>query len=159
MTIAYWALLIFSVITIIFSLPGTFFIVLLNLLYQLVDQVDGINWKLIFILLIISVILELAEFIITAWSSRRFGASKPATVGAIIGSVFGAIVGTGIVPFLGSLIGAFIGAFTGAFLIDLVRTSDPTKSLQSGIGAFTGSVGGKLIKIFGAVGMLVIIAG
>jgi len=158
-TIIYWVLLIFSVITIIFSLPGTFFIVLLNLLYQLVDQIDGINWKLIFILLIISVILEFAEFIITAWSSKRFGASKPGTFGAIIGSVCGAIVGTGIVPLFGSLIGAFFGAFAGAFLIDLIRTGDTTKSLQSGIGAFTGSVGGKLIKIFGAIGMLVIIAG
>ena len=76
-----------------------------------------------------------------------------------VGSVFGAIVGTGIVPLFGSLIGAFFGAFAGAFLIDLIRTGDPAQSLQSGIGAFSGSVGGKLIKIFGAVGMLVIIAG
>jgi len=62
-------------------------------------------------------------------------------------------------PLFGSLIGAFIGAFAGAFFVDLVKTGDLNKSLQSGMGAFTGSIGGKLVKIFGAIGMLVIIAG
>lgn len=159
LTIIYWIFLITAVFVIIFSIPGTFLIVLINLLYQLVDQFDGINWRILFLLLLIAVALELAEFFITAWSSQRFGASKAGTAGAIIGSIIGAIIGTGILPLFGSLIGAFIGAFAGAFFIDLVKTGDLNKSLQSGFGAFTGSIGGKLVKIFGAVGMLMIIAG
>jgi len=158
LTIIYWVLLISSIGTIIFSLPGTFFIILINFIYQLMDKVAGINWRLIIVLLIIAIALELAEFIMTAWSSKRFGASKQGTVGAIIGSIIGAIIGTGMFPFLGSLIGAFLGAFAGAFLIDFIRTGEIARSFQSGIGAFTGSVSGKLIKIIGAVGMLVIIA-
>ena len=158
-TIVYWILLIIAVLSIIFSLPGTFLMVLFNFLYQLVDNVKGVNWRIIAILLGISIILELAEYVITAWSSKKYGASRAGIAGAIIGSIIGAIIGTGILPLFGSLIGAFIGAFAGAFFIDLIKTGDLNKSLQSGFGALTGSIGGKLVKIFGAVGMLMIIAG
>lgn len=139
-------------------MPGTFFIVLINLLYQLIDAVEGINWRLVFWLFLISIILELAEFVITAWSSKCYGASKPGTIGAIIGSFAGAMTGSGFIPLLGTLLGAFFGAFIGAFLVDLLRTGDAVKSFRAGFGAFTGSVGGKLIKLVGEVGMLVIIA-
>lgn len=62
-----------------------------------------------------------------------------------------------IFPVAGSLLGAIGGAFIGAFAIDLIRTGDPKRAYQSGIGALTGSVGGKMIKIIGAIGMLVLI--
>ena len=155
--IIYWLLLIISVFTLIFSLPGTFFIVILNLLYQLIDPLAGINWRLVLWLLLISICLELLEFIITAWSSKRYGASNQGTATAIAGSVIGAIVGTSIFPVAGSLLGAIGGAFIGAFAIDLIRTGDAKRAYQSGIGALTGSVGGKMIKIIGAIGMLVLI--
>lgn len=155
--IIYWFLLVISVFTLIFSLPGTFFIVIFNFLYQLIDPVAGINWRLIMWLLLISICLELLEFIITAWSSKRYGASNQGTAAAIAGSIIGAIVGTGIFPVAGSLLGAIGGAFIGAFAIDLIRTGDTKRAYQSGIGALTGSVGGKLIKIIGAIGMLVLI--
>ena len=154
--IIYWLLLVISVFTLIFSLPGTFFIVIFNLLYQLIDPVAGINWRLVLWLLLISIFLELLEFIITAWSSKRYGASNQGTAAAIAGSVIGAIIGTG-VPVAGSLLGAFGGAFIGAFAIDLIRTGDTKRAFQAGIGALTGSVGGKMIKIIGAIGMLVLI--
>jgi uncharacterized protein YqgC (DUF456 family) len=155
--IIYWLLLVISVFTLIFGLPGTFFIVIFNLLYQLVDSITGINWRLIIWLLLISICLELLEFIITAWSSKRYGASNQGTAAAIAGSVIGAIIGTGIFPVVGSLLGAIGGAFIGAFVIDLIRTADTKKAIQSGIGALTGSVGGKMIKIIGAIGMLVLL--
>lgn len=158
LTIIYWILLLTAVVSIIFSLPGTFLIVLFNFLYQLVDAVPGIEWRTIGILLAVAIILELAEFAITAWSSRRYGASRPGTVGAVVGSIFGAVVGTGVLPLFGSLLGAFIGAFCGAYIVDFLRTGDRSGALHSGIGAFTGSVGGKLLKIFGAIAMLVMIA-
>ncbi len=155
--IIYWLLLVISVFTLIFSLPGTFFIVIFNLLYQLIDPVAGINCRLVLWLLLISICLELLEFIITAWSSKRYGASNQGTAAAIAGSVFGAVIGTSIFPMLGSLLGAFAGAFIGAFAIDLIRSGDTKRAYQAGIGALTGSVGGKMIKIIGAIGMLVLI--
>ncbi|MGC9364723.1 MAG: DUF456 family protein [Fidelibacterota bacterium] len=158
LTIIYWILLLTAVVSIIFSLPGTFLIVLFHFLFQLVDSAPGIDWRIIGILLGISIALELAEFIITAWSSWHYGASRAGMVGAVIGSIVGAVLGTGIVPLFGSLLGAFGGAFCGAYLVDFLRTGDQSGALHSGIGAFTGTAGGKLLKIFGAVAMLVMIA-
>lgn len=155
--IIYWLLLVISVFTLIFGLPGTFFIVIFNLLYQLFDSITGINWRLIIWLLLISICLEFLEFIITAWSSKRYGASSQGIAAAIAGSIIGAIIGTDIFPVVGSLLGAIGGAFIGAFVIDLIRTADIKRAFQSGIGALTGSVGGKMIKIIGAIGMLVLI--
>jgi len=157
-TIVYWILLIFAVFSIVFSLPGTFLIVIFNIIYQLVDDIAGINWRLIAILLGISIFLELAEYGITAWSSKKYGASKAGIAGAIIGSIGGAVVGTGLFPLIGSLIGAFIGAFLGAYFVELLRTGNNHLAFQAGYGAFTGSVGAKLIKLVGAVTMLVMIA-
>lgn len=157
-SVIYWILLILSVGIIPLSLPGTFFIVGWNLLYQLLDSVPGINWRVVFILLSIAIILEVLEYLLTGWSSRRFGASRRGTLGAIVGSICGAIIGTGIVPFLGSLLGAFIGAFLGAFAVEYLARKTTHEAIWAGLGAFTGAVGGKMSKVIGAIVMLVIIA-
>ncbi|MCK4296796.1 MAG: hypothetical protein KAX28_09120, partial [Candidatus Marinimicrobia bacterium] len=60
---AYWLLLVGSVLVIPFSLPGTFIIVALNIIYQLIDNVPGINWNIVGILFTIAVALELFEFL------------------------------------------------------------------------------------------------
>ena len=153
----YWLLLIGSVLTIPFSLPGTFLIVVLNIIFQLIDTVPGINWNIVGILFTIAVALELFEFLITTWSSKKFGASNPGTVAAIFGSILGAIVGTGMIPIIGSLIGAFIGAFLGAFIVEYLTKNDIRNAINSGIGALTGAVGGKITKIIGGIAMLILI--
>ncbi len=153
----YWLFLVGSVLIIPFSLPGTFIIVALNIIFQSIDAVPGVNWNIVGILFSIAVALELFEFLITVWSSKKFGASNPATVAAILGSVLGAIVGTEIIPIIGSLIGAFIGAFLGAFISEYFRKSDIDNAINSGIGALTGAIGGKITKIIGGIAMLIII--
>jgi len=154
---AYWLLLVGSVLIIPFSLPGTFIIVALNIIYQLIDAVPGVNWNIVGILFSIAVALELFEFLITAWSTKKFGASNPGTVAAILGSVLGAIIGTGIIPIIGSLIGAFIGAFLGAFIVEYFRGNNINNAINSGVGALTGAIGGKITKIIGGIAMLIII--
>ena len=129
-----------------------------NLVFQLLDNDPAINWKLFGILLYLAGLSELLEYIITAVSSRRSGASKRAMFGAVIGSIVGAVIGTGIFPVIGSLIGALGGAFVGAFLIEYLENYDRDRAIKIGIGAFTGVAGGKLTKIALAIIMLVMIA-
>lgn len=129
-----------------------------NLVFQLLDNDPAINWKLFGILLFLAGLAEFLEYIITAVSSRRSGASKRAMFGAVIGSIVGAMIGTGIFPVIGSLIGALGGAFVGAFLIEYLENYDRDRAIKIGIGAFTGVAGGKLTKIALAIIMLVMIA-
>jgi len=157
LNIFYWIFLIGAVFVIPFSLPGPTIIVIINFVYQLLDKSAGIDWRLVIILLVIAGLAELLEYVITAFSSKRSGASKQAMYGAVIGSIIGAIVGTGILPLIGSLVGALIGAFAGSYLIEYLRHQDSRKAYQVGVGAFTGVAGGKITKIMLAIIMLVII--
>ncbi len=155
--ILFWILLILAVFTIPFNLPGTFMIVGLDLMYQMVDSQPGFQWQVIGILCAIAISLELFDYLILGWSSRKFGSSRQAAIGAIGGTIIGAVIGSGILPIIGSLMGAFMGAFCGAVTVEYLRINDLNKALRSGIGAFSGVLGGKLFKIAGAIAMLIII--
>ena len=153
-----YVFLLLSMMTILFNIPGTFLMTGFYLLYQLFDNQTGIDWKIVVILLAVSVVLELVEFLLTAWGSRKYGASRIGTVGAIAGSIVGAIVGTGMAPFVGTLIGAFGGAFVGAFTLEYLRKPDFDKAMEVGKGALFGAIGGKISKLVGAIALLIIIS-
>lgn len=153
-----YVFLVISMMTIPFNIPGTFLMAGFYLLYQLLDQRPGIDWKIVGILLAVAVFLELIEFLLTAWGSRKYGASRIGTVGAIVGSIVGAIVGSGMAPLVGTLLGAFAGAFIGAFALEYLRKPDFDKAMEVGKGALFGAVGGKISKIIGAIALLIIIS-
>lgn len=157
LNILYWFLLILALSSIPFSLPGPLMIVGINLIYQLLDKAPGIDWRLVIILLVIAGVSELIEYLITAFSSKKSGASQRAVFGSIAGSIAGAIIGTGIFPLIGSLVGALIGSFLGGFITEYMKHQDSQKAYKVGIGAFTGVAGGKLTKLTLAIVMLVII--
>ena len=157
LNILYWLLLIGAVLVIPFSLPGPMLIVIFNFIYQLLDKHQGIDWRILLILLVIAGLAELLEYLITAFSSKRSGASKKAMYAAVIGSIAGAIIGTGFLPLVGSLLGALIGAFIGAYLVEYSRYRDFDRAFKVGLGAFSGVAGGKITKIILGIIMLVII--
>ncbi|MFQ5707935.1 MAG: DUF456 family protein [bacterium] len=155
--IAFWMVMLLAIAVIPFGIPGTFIITGNALLYGWLTDFTVIEWSFIGTLLLISVLVEVAEFFLGAAAAGKFGASKLGMVGAVLGGFLGAILGTPILPLIGTLLGAFAGAFAGAALFEYSGTKDVQKSLRVGFGAFLGAVGGKLTKIAAAVAMVVLV--
>jgi len=154
--ILYWILLVFSVITIPFNLPGNVIIVILKFLHSWL-WVGKIDWKIIIILAVIATISELLEFFVTVKSTEKFGGSRNSMIASIIGSIVGAFVGSGFILLIGTLLGAMIGAYIGSFLVDYYENKNLETAMRTGLGAFTGVAGGKFSKIILAIIMLIII--
>ena len=155
--IAFWLFLLIGIIAIPFGLPGTFIIVVDAFLYGLITNFEKLSLSFIGILFAIAVVLEVIEALLGALMAKKFGGSKWGITGAIVGAFIGALIGTPIIPVLGTLAGAFCGAFIGATLLEWMHTSDLRHSLNVGLGAFFGFVGGKMTKIVIAVVMVIMI--
>ncbi len=153
----FWLILISGVLMILFGLPGTFVIAGTALVYGWITDFTVIQGRDVLILLGIAVLGEVIEFLLGAFTAKRFGGSNWAMAGAIIGGFLGAVWATGIFPVIGTLLGAFAGSFVGAFALEYLHSPNTAHAMRVGWGALLGAIGGKLSKITLAVAMLALI--
>jgi len=146
---------VIGLISIIFGFPGNFIILADSVFYGWYGDFKSISFQVLIVLILLAVLGEVIEFLLGIIGSKRHKSSNSAIVGSIVGGIIGAILG---VPFLfgvGALLGAFLGAFVGAFLVELIKTKHVNQSMQSGLGALIGRVGGTITK--GIIGFVMIL--
>lgn len=107
---------------------------------------DQINGTLYWFFVVSGIIIFLIDFFMPAYLTKKSGASKRASNGALIGMILSLFTGPGL------LLGAFIGAFIGEFSM----TSDATKSARASLYAVLGVFTGMAVKLFYALAMLVL---
>jgi uncharacterized protein YqgC (DUF456 family) len=152
-------ILIISIAVIPFGIPGTFIIVGTALVYGLITGFAKISLSFVGLLLLMSLMVEFMEEILSVFMTKKLGGSRMAMFGALIGGFIGAVIGTGIAPVAGTLLGGFTGAFTGAFLLEWLNSQNVNRALKVGLGAFFGSVSGKITKILvGLIMSIMIVA-
>jgi len=96
------------------------------------------------LLIISGFIIFLIDFLMPAYLTKKSGASKRASNGALIGMILSLFTGPGI------LLGAFIGAFIGEYTL----TSDASKSTKASFYAVLGVFSGIVIKLIYTVGVI-----
>jgi uncharacterized protein YqgC (DUF456 family) len=149
-------------VTVVFSLPGTWLMVLSTGIAAWIqwqpgrpmnDQAIGL-WALL-ALVVLAFIGEVLEFVAGAAGAKKAGGSRRGAVAAIVGGVVGAIVGTFVIPIpvLGSLIGAGGGAGLAAWGIELAGGKTMEHSVRIGMGAGVGRLMGTVYKL--AVGVAI----
>jgi len=153
-----WMLFGISILVIPLGIPGTFIIAGLTLLEGLLTQFIHVTPGTVIVLFVIAVGLEGVEYLLTALSARKYGASRAGILGALFGAVAGAILGSAVVPVIGTLLGTLAGAYAGAVLMELLRSSSSQAAFRAGLGAFLGSASGKVVKMIGGIFMVVVIA-
>ncbi|MFT3994699.1 MAG: DUF456 domain-containing protein [Dysgonomonas sp.] len=92
---------------------------------------------------IIVIIVQILDYYIPIWGTKKFGGGK---YGAW-GSTIGIIAGFFILPPWGIIIFPFLGAVIG----ELIDQKNIDVALKSGIGALVGFLGGTLIKLIIAI--------
>jgi uncharacterized protein YqgC (DUF456 family) len=158
MDIVLISIIMFSVFSNFYGLPGNSILALSSLVYGLTTGFESFSFSFILTLFGIVVVLELLEFLLIYFTAKKYGSSKWGISGAIIGGIVGAISGAFVTPIMGAIIGSISGVFLGAFLLEFINTTNVKDSFFSGLGAFLGKLGGLSIKVIGGVTMAVMVA-
>ena len=89
------------------------------------------------VLLALTIIVTLLDYLIPMWGSKYLGASKWGTRGSFIGT----IVGLFCLPW-----GLIIGPFLGAFLGEVMQKNSTKQAVKSGLGSVVGLLFGTVFK-------------
>jgi hypothetical protein len=94
---------------------------------------------------IIVIIIQVLDYYIPIWGTKKFGGSKSGVRGSIIGLLVGMFFG----PF-----GIIFGPFAGALIGELIAQKPTHEALKAAFGAFLGFIVGTVSKLVVA-GMLI----
>ena len=145
-TVLYIVFAMAGIFCIFIGLPGNFLILLFSSLLAWYFRFEVIKLNIIILLVALTILGELLEFLIGIIGSKKKKASTSAIVGFIAFSIIGAILFAPILFGFGAIIGAFLGAFFGAFIVELFKYHNVSQAIESGKGAFLGKLGGVLVK-------------
>ena len=95
---------------------------------------------------IVTLAVTVADYLLPAWLSKRFGGSKYAATGSLVGLLAGLFF----FPPLGPVAGAFLGALAGELLYD---SSDTGKAFKAACGAFVAFLLGTGLKLGASLAM------
>ena len=134
--------------TVVPALPGTTIILAAAIIHRLVLGAEkSIGWKTIVVLVLLTLLSYVFDFLGSYFGAKYFGATKWGTFGAILGAVVGlffGLIGLFVVPVIGAIIGEVIA---GKRMIDAGR---------AGWGSLLGNIGAMLAKLIIALAMIII---
>lgn len=115
------------------------------LLLQPTEKVQ-FSWQFLVIWAVVVVVVQLLDYFIPAWGTKRMGGSKWGVWGSTIGLIVGLFAG----PW-GIVLGPFLGAVASEWLyIHTHNKPTPTplrQALRAGFGSFLGLLTGTIIKL------------
>ena len=131
-------------------LPGVPLSYLGLLLLHCTDRVQ-FSWQFLTVWAVVVVVIQIFDYFIPAWGTKKFGGTKYGVWGSTIGLFAGFFMGP-----LGIIIGPFIGAVLGE-LIYFNRHPQPTseqsqntnfnRAIRAGFGSFIGLLAGTFVKV------------
>ncbi len=119
------------------GLPGTPLGYVGLLLLQLTDKVQ-FSTKFLLIWAAIVIFVQVLDYIVPAWGTKRFGGTKYGVWGSIIGLVIGLFIG----PW-----GIILGPFAGAVIGEIIQGKSTNDAIRAGFGSFIGLLAGTIIKM------------
>jgi uncharacterized protein len=97
----------------------------------------------------LALIVQVLDYIVPAWGTKKFGGSKYGMWGAIIGLIAGIFVlpalGLVLGPF--GLIGILGGPFVGALIGERMAGKGTDKAMRAAFGSFIGFLAGTFMKL------------
>lgn len=147
------AVLAISLVLIPLGLPGTWLMLGAAVGYNALTGTEAIGLVTLIGATLLTLLAEIAEFVLGGRFARRYGGSRRAGWGAILGGLAGAFIGVP-VPIVGPVIGALAGSFAGALLFEYTVARDHRVASRAATGALIGRVAAIALKV--AVGCVLI---
>ncbi len=119
------------------------------------------SWQFLLIWAVVTIVIQVLDYFIPAWGTKKFGGSKYGVWGSTIGLLAGLFMGP-----MGIILGPFIGAVIGEMIyFNRHPQTEPNQStsnnnsnfnraLRAGIGSFIGLLTGTILKLI-CCGMMV----
>jgi uncharacterized protein YqgC (DUF456 family) len=101
-----------------------------------------------------TIIVQILEYVVPAWGTRRFGGSKYGSWGSVIGLIIGTFF-LSIGPL--GLVGIIGGPFLGAYIGEMIAQKNKQNALRAAFGSFIGFLAGVAMKIALSIAMVVIL--
>lgn len=141
------------------GLPGVWLMIGILTVATALDEVAP--WLLL-LLVGVTGVAELAEYLLVKRTAERYGASRKAFWGAIVGGIVGVVIGVPI-PVVGPLLAGLAGTFLGAAAVALWETRALRSAGRIGWGALVGRVlaaglktgAGLFVLLVGATALLI----
>ncbi|MCX7816280.1 MAG: DUF456 family protein [Syntrophales bacterium] len=105
----------------IFRLPGTFVILFAASIIAILTRFQSIDWKILTVLIIISLIAEFLEFIVNTSIPYKWSLSGKAILISFLGASLGIVILSPYLYGLGVIIGGFSGALLGILTLEIVN--------------------------------------
>jgi uncharacterized protein YqgC (DUF456 family) len=140
-------------------LPGVPLAYVGLLLLHFTERVD-FSWQFLTLWAVITIVIQVLDFVIPAWGTKKFGGTKWGVWGSTIGLFVGLFMGP-----MGIIIGPFVGAVLGELIYfnrhpqttmnpieqPLNNTQQPkntnfNRALRAGFGSFIGLLTGTILK-------------
>jgi len=104
-----------------------------------------LSWWTVALFIVVALLGLILDFLVTLYASRKAGATRAGTVGALLGGIIGLFF---------TLPGLLLGPFLGAVLAELIVSKRSlAEALKAGVGAGLGFLAGTLGKGLLAVGL------
>jgi len=97
------------------------------------------------IMIIPAVIVQILDYIVPVWGTKKFGGTKYGAWGCAIGLVAGLFFLPAIGPF--GLMTVLGGPFLGAYIGEKLAGQDSNKALRAAFGSFIGFLAGTMMKL------------
>ncbi len=123
------------------------------LLLHWTDRVQ-FSWQFLVIWAVFTVIIQILDYFIPAWGTKKFGGTKWGVWGSTIGLLVGMFFG-----FIGIVAGPFVGAVLGEMLYfnrhrhtikntdEMGKNSQLNQAIRAGFGSFVGLFTGTILKL------------
>lgn len=138
------------------------------LLLHFTDRVQ-FSWQFLTVWAVIVIVIQVLDYFIPAWGTKKFGGSKYGVWGSTIGLLLGFFMGPwGIIvgPFVGAVVGELIyfnrhpqaiisGSEQPASNTQQAKNRNLTRALRAGFGSFVGLLTGTILKCI-CCGMMIV---
>lgn len=96
------------------------------------------SWQFLLIWGIVVIVVQVLDYVVPAWGTKKYGGSKAGVWGSTIGLIIGLFMG---------LWGIILGPFVGAVVGELLTGKETREALRSGWGSFIGLLTGTILKL------------
>jgi hypothetical protein len=129
-------------------LPGTTIILAAAIIHRLMlGPQKSIGWKTIVVLVLLTLLSYVFDFLGSYFGAKYFGATKWGAVGAIVGALIGLFFG---------IIGLFVGPVIGAISGEFIAGKRMIDAGRAGWGSLLGNLGAMIGKLVIALAMITI---
>lgn len=135
--------------TLVPALPGPPLVLAAAVVHRLVFGEASISNLVLVILVLLTVIAVVFDFLASMFGSKKFGATWRGMVGAVIGGIIGLFF---------SLPGIILGPFLGAMLLEMLGDKEFKQAVHAGLGATVGLLLGIAGKFSIGVVMIILFA-